>query len=423
MKLKKITLENFRKYESIEIEFPNSNHVVLIGNNSSGKSTILDAIGLCFAHVVGQLFSRDEKYAVESMIQVDDIRIGSKNASCELEFDWPTIPMSIQISRKIEQNGTSFNLEPKNLLKRIKESIQDDNNYQLPVFTYYRANRTNINYYLGEGLKPTYDQRLWSYSRSFSNSRSSFIDFESWYCAVHIELEKDPDYKHNLKYVDKAILTFLTSFHKELASEIRVEMSNPTAKYHSDKYRIEIFKNNKWIKLRNLSSGEKSIIYQVGDIARRLSIANNYSINTLEGIGIILIDEIDLHLHPKWQREIIGSLDHTFPNLQFIFSTHSPQVLSTLKDEDIIILTNNNYTTTGLNPFGRDTNSILEELMYVNRRPFEIQIKLDKLLENLALDGDVTSNSIQLYNELRNELSESDPILSRLDLKMKMLKK
>lgn len=92
------------------------------------------------------------------------------------------------------------------------------------------------------------------------------------------------------------------------------------------------------LSIDQLSDGEKCLLAMVGDIARRLAIANPSLGDPLQGEGIVLIDEIELHLHPQWQHKIIPRLTETFPNCQFIVTTHSPQILSHVYPENIYIL-------------------------------------------------------------------------------------
>ena len=76
-----------------------------------------------------------------------------------------------------------------------------------------------------------------------------------------------------------------------------------------------------------LSDGEKCTLALFGDIARRLAIANPSLDDPLQGDGVVLIDELELHMHTSWQRKVISMLKKTFPNIQFIITTHSPQIL------------------------------------------------------------------------------------------------
>jgi len=117
----------------------------------------------------------------------------------------------------------------------------------------------------------------------------------------------------------------------------------------------------------------------VSDIAMRLHIANPKLENPLEGHGVVLIDEIEQHLHPSWQRTIIPNLRRTFPNIQFILTTHSPQVLSTLKKENVFILDNFKLVKDTPHTFGRDSNAILWDIFGVEKRPPESKEEFSKL--------------------------------------------
>jgi predicted ATP-binding protein involved in virulence len=137
--------------------------------------------------------------------------------------------------------------------------------------------------------------------------------------------------------------------------------------------------------VNQLSDGEKCLLAMVGDLARRLAIANPSLENPLQGEGVVLIDEIELHLHPKWQREIIPALTRTFPNCQFIATTHSPQVISEVKPNGIYILEATSEGVVARRPessYGRDSNRILEDLMGVPARPQEIKDDILKCFDS-----------------------------------------
>jgi predicted ATP-binding protein involved in virulence len=130
--------------------------------------------------------------------------------------------------------------------------------------------------------------------------------------------------------------------------------------------RMEVKKNKKIFTINQLSDGEKCLIALVGDLARRMTIANPTKDNPLEGSGIVLIDEIDLHLHPKWQRNIIPRLTEVFPNCQFIISTHSPHVINHVQPKNIFMLDQKSEGIIATHPsksYGNNANRILEDLM------------------------------------------------------------
>lgn len=102
--------------------------------------------------------------------------------------------------------------------------------------------------------------------------------------------------------------------------------------------RLTVSKSGARLSLQQLSDGERSFIAMLGDLVRRLSLANPELANPLEGYGIVLIDELELHLHPRWQREVVEKLRGCFPNIQFIATTHSPFVIQSLRPGELITL-------------------------------------------------------------------------------------
>jgi len=175
-------------------------------------------------------------------------------------------------------------------------------------------------------------------------------------------------------------------------------------------------KNGETFNLEQLSDGEKNLIALVGDIARRLSIANPDSKEPLKGDGIILIDEVDLHLHPAWQRLIIPKLTELFPNCQFFITTHSPQVLSHVKPESIFLLKNINNELSWTKPeesYGMSIDRIVELLMDEDVRPSEVKDKIDNLFE--LIERNKFLKAKETVSELKKHL-KTDPEILRAEM-------
>ena len=167
------------------------------------------------------------------------------------------------------------------------------------------------------------------------------------------------------------------------------------------------------LSVNQLSDGERNLLALVGDIARRLSLLNlkGDADAILAGHGVVLIDEIELHLHPKWQREVISKLETTFPNCQFIVTTHSPQVLSHAHEENVWILRlNEKGEVEAARPqasYGLDTNRVLEEIMDVPERPQEAKDQLEHLFRLLsAKDRGRAESEISAISEKYGDLPE-----------------
>jgi len=147
---------------------------------------------------------------------------------------------------------------------------------------------------------------------------------------------------------------------------------------------LHINKNGKRIKVNQLSGGEKNLLAMIGDLARRLSMANPILKNPLEGEGIVLIDEIDLHLHPKWQRMIVPQLLSVFSNCQFIISTHSPNVINQVQPESLILLEQNDdgFGCRKVDEsYGMSIERVVRLIMDEDSRPQEVLDDLDQLFE------------------------------------------
>jgi len=178
---------------------------------------------------------------------------------------------------------------------------------------------------------------------------------------------------------------------------------------------MRIDKNGESFNLEQLSDGEKNLIALMGDIARRLAIANPRRDNPLEGEGMILIDEIDLHLHPRWQRLVIPKLLDVFPNCQFFISTHSPQIISHVQPENIFLL---EQAEEGLNyrkaeeTYGMSLDRIVELVMDDESRPVSVRDDLDKLFEFIERRKLVEAK--QLLSKLKKDM-QTDPELMRAE--------
>ncbi len=173
----------------------------------------------------------------------------------------------------------------------------------------------------------------------------------------------------------------------------------------------------------HLSHGEKAIVTLVSIIAYKLAIAKGENtwntIKVLDSPGVVLIDEIELHLHPKWQRQIIPLLRKVFPNIQFFITTHSPQVVASVNSQNLILCDNFHLKKVGFKSLGADSNSILKYIFETSDRPGEI-VSLIQDFDNL-MDQEAPSGKLE---EKRNEIAAllaKDPgtdmssLLSELD--------
>lgn len=182
------------------------------------------------------------------------------------------------------------------------------------------------------------------------------------------------------------------------------------------KLRMIVEKDNLEFEVSQLSQGEKSLMALVGDIARRLAMLNPSLENPLNGQGIVIIDEADLHLHPQWQRQLIERLTKTFPNCQFVLSTHSPLVISDSKDIIVYSLENGEIRQVS-SQYGQDANTVLLHVMETAIRNEKVTQNLNHLLD-LIQDNQLDEAKMKL-TALRQDLPENNLELAKAQLLLK----
>ncbi|WP_138502666.1 AAA family ATPase [Nostoc sp. PA-18-2419] len=407
MKVKRLKMQSFRGIGDLTLEFDVNESIVLIGINGVGKSSILDALSLLlsrFMEWIGGVSPKDEVRAFSELdISNKDI-LTKLNIAILLrggEDNW-------EISRS--RNGVSQD-SMHEMIRSAADAIwrhwQNEPQYNLPLAVYYPVNRAVLDIKL-ETPKKTEFKQIDAYEKALTGSRNDFAIFFQWFRNqedLESELLRD-----NLTYQDpqleavrQAISSLIPSF-----SKLRVRRSP---------LRMTVIKQGEELIVNQLSDGEKCLLAMVGDLARRLAIANPGLTEPLEGEGVVLIDEIELHLHPKWQREIIPALTRTFPNCQFIVTTHSPQVISQVKPEGIYILEKTDQGVVAKKPessFGRDSNRILEDLMGVPERPQKIKESLLELFR--LIDAGNIEGARQLRQQLANEIGADEPEFVKADV-------
>ena len=164
---------------------------------------------------------------------------------------------------------------------------------------------------------------------------------------------------------------------------------------------------------QELSDGFHVFLALVADIARRAVILNEQDGGDAPALveGVVLIDEIDLHLHPRWQRVVLDGVRRVFPKLQFVVTTHSPQVLSSAENRQVRHLVGGKIQEHGVLVEGRDSNAILRESMGTDDRDAEGQAKLRALHD--AIDQGAREQAEALYADLLDKWGHLDPALIR----------
>ena len=471
MYLKKLHISNFRCFRDYTIEFA-PGVTVLFGKNGSGKSTLIHAIhkALSFAFkndkveedelTLSSGFSslrpnqyrkkedivRDEK----SGFPLPDICIHAEADFLETTLDWDMYALTSTFALQPSKYKTAYKL----LMSRIKETGT------FPVFAYFSDSFPHISTkastltktqlslrnlgYLGWDDETAYSDlwitrltKIWTmWDRAKMNVRheeaalancdnfkASGIINEKEYCEdvdlhrTRLENAQKDFNKYNPEI--SSIRECLVNFSKKLPGIDVLDFF--VSVYEEDGLCLET-KDGQNPTFEKLPAGYKRIFYMALDIAYRSYILNG----TTDSEGIVVIDEIDLHLHPALEQVILQCFQETFPNIQFIVSTHSPLVLT---DIDTVTGKNKVMRMTPAcdapevwrNIHGIDYNQMLEENMDVSKRKPEIQELFDKAWDEVAEKNTVAAKQTVAELESKTpadqiELVQLRAIINRIEI-------
>jgi predicted ATP-binding protein involved in virulence len=245
--------------------------------------------------------------------------------------------------------------------------------------------------------------RLTAFEKAIE-SKIDFRTFFEWFRNQEDIENAEKISRENFKYTDKA----LTAVKKAIVAMLDVVTD---VRVNRHPLSMEIKKDEKFLRIEQLSDGEKCTLALLGDISRRLSIANPGRNNPNEGEGIVLIDEIELHMHPTWQRRILNTLSEVFPNIQFIITTHSPQVLGEVSDKYNIFMMSNRdgeFSHEVLSQLdGWSSNEILEELMETSEVNMVTKDEISKMFQ--LIDECRYDNAEEYVEKLARKTSQYNP--------------
>lgn len=359
MKINRLELENFRSFDRAELQLDGKS-TVIFGVNGTGKTSVLTSINLLYANIVNQIVNRKE-LKQNFNLELDDIQYGKKQTKIKADFDLKEqrIIYHRSMVRKTGKRAHDLNAL-KNIVSLFHEKyIDDEKQENIPIFVNYGTNRLVLDIPMRIRNKHTFD--IYSAFDKAIENRIDFRTFFEWFRGQEDYENECKVQKADLEYKDKALETV------RKAMLVMMDGCTDLRVARKPKLEMKVEKNGISLNVSQLSDGEKCTMAMFGDLARRLSIANPLLDNPLLGEGVVLIDEIELHMHPSWQRNVLKQLRETFPNIQFIITTHSPIVLSEVNDDYHVFFMRNSGISGEIVEFRRldgfDANYILEEFM------------------------------------------------------------
>lgn len=421
MKLKNIKITNYRCFKEAKIDF--DEHVTLIvGKNGAGKTAILDAVAVSVS-----TFLQGMDEGVSRSISKEDARYEfyDLNGTIDPQHQFPVNiesccdyqeKQNVKWLRSLnsEKGKTTIKdaAELTTIAKKVRNQIMTgDKSLILPMISYYGTGRLYAQKKEKKNRKTlTEFKRQVGYvdcMAAESNEKLMLNWFQTQTLKSLQNQQKTGiiDKPVLLKTVEKAICT---SFERISGSR------NASIIFDLDTHRLVLeFENEdgkaQRFAMDEMSDGYKNTLSMIGDIAYRMAVLNPIlGDHVLEKTpGIILIDEVDLHLHPQWQQTILCDLHAIFPCIQFIVSSHAPEVINSVPREQIRILDHGEIYMPASQTYGRDANSILREVMNVSERPYDIKKRLD--LFYAYMDENNYKEADKILKEIEDIVGTTDP--------------
>jgi len=414
MIINELSLTNFRGFENARFTFrPGIN--LIAGVNGAGKSTALDAIRILISRA-----SREILKSQEPTVDVGpaDIRKGSDFTFLSVEFGMPNGP-----ARTVYQYEGKINIQDFEPGKKVGD-VRDEGTIRRSGFRFY----TPVPLFLAPGGSPLcvfFSPHRSLLEQSLTGSKSKYLAFinalserrfnlrqaAEWLVAMETLAKEHYGLSRRVEAIETAIRQFMDEPIGSIQALPAVKDNLNPGKVITQA-KLVVSKNGHEFDLSKLSDGERGILALVIEIARRLALAYpDLDDPIVEGSACILIDEIELHLHPKWQRDVLKWLTSTFPSCQFIVTTHSPQVIGEIEADRIWYLASSSPPWQQERSLGLDSSRVISELMGGRARNAET----DALLDNIAhqIHSKEYSLAKKSLKALCVKLGENDPDVIR----------
>ncbi|MFN3817388.1 AAA family ATPase [Blastomonas sp.] len=423
LRLKGVRIKNFRAIRDANIPL-DPQLTVLIGDNATGKTAILEAIVTALRPLLREIYSTVRR---EPEIVVSDFSVETRGDL--LGEPYRAQFLSIELDARVGEIGAEYRLDeqyvdrPKVRVDRNRAPIRYltdllEGDSTAPILAFYRDDRGHLaNERSRLHHRPSADRRS-AYQAAFGG-RLIFEDAISWFeDAENAELreqrERGPAYRDTrLDAVRRAVEALIPE-----VSNLRMLGRPPqlTMTMRNEGQAAVL------VTADQLSSGFRVMLALVMDLARRMADLNPHLHDPLASPGIVLIDEVDLHLHPRWQQLVVKGLLAAFPNVQFVMTTHSPQVLTTLREHNILRLQwlDDKLTLVPVpSTEGAESGRMLTSAMGVSERPpadvSQFVADLERYLAWLKKDEADTPAAKKVFERMQ-ATSPDDPILATLNL-------
>ena len=421
MKLKNIKISNYRCFKEAEIDF--DGHITLVvGKNGAGKTAILDAVSVSVS-----TFLLGIDGGVSRSILKDDARyeFHDLNGTIDPQHQFPVSiestgdclnQQNVKWIRSLNSESGKTTIKDADELTGLAKKAQNqimtgDKSLVLPLISYYGTGRLYAQKKEKRNLKSlTEFKRQVGYvdcMAAESNEKLMLNWFQMQTMKSLQEQQKTGILERPLllRTVERAICRSFERISGEKNAGLffdldthRLVLEFESANGQAQKFAMD-----------EMSDGYKNTLSMIGDIAYRMVVLNpTLGDQVLKKTpGVVLIDEIDLHLHPQWQQTILSDLHAIFPEVQFVVSSHAPAVINSVPREQIRILDSGEIYMPVAQTYGRDANSILREVMNVSERPSDIKQRMD--LFYAYMDDNNYKEADKVLTEIEAIVGTTDP--------------
>lgn len=385
MYLKKIHMENYKAIEKLDIDLKSGVNL-LIGDNGAGKTSVLEGIAVALGGLLVNVAGVSTKNIVK-----DDVRMNIKpmgDSSTTIEYCEPVLTgCTLCVTEeqdftwnriKEEVSATHTKIDDKNVCVWMKK-LTNNSDTTLPLISFqsaaraWRVRRGDF----GNELKKKIDDRRCGYIGCLDSSMD-VKSIQQW-CLKQEVVRSNKGTVREYEMFKNIVASFM----KEIN-----ELTMVPSIYYSPQFDELVYKEDKTeMPISKLSAGYQSLLWMIMDLAYRVCMLNPELESKDQIMGIVLIDEIDLHLHPKWQWNVTDALRKTFASVQFIIATHSPIVISASKEANLILLDDTRTVSYLPDCYGYEVEDVLCYRQESVSRPKKVKTLIDEI-ENAIDDID-----------------------------------